>query len=344
MPGRVLVVGGGPAGLYFAGLYKRSFPDRTVTVVEARRAGTAYGFGVVFSETALGYLREADPASHRHLTTALETWQDLTLVHHGCRVAIDGNGFSGIARLELLRILTDFARQSGVAIRHQTRVTPCDLAGQAVVVGADGLHSTVARAGGFRQQVSLLGNRFIWFGTTRVFDTLSLTFRANEDGHFVAHHYRYSPSMSTFIVECDAATFEKAGLETLSAASTRAYCEALFAGDLAGHRLLSNRSTWQRFPLKQSEDWYKGTMVLIGDALRSVHFSIGSGTRLALEDAIALWRAFLEYPDDARAACSAFAARSAAGRRQAPCRRPRQLVLVRGPCPAHAADADGSRL
>lgn len=307
---RVLVVGGGPAGLYFAGLLKRSRPDHDVTILERNPVGATYGFGVVFPEAALGYLRDADARSHARIISALETWQDLTIVHRDQRVTIDGNGFSGIARLDLLRLLTEFCEEAGVAPHHGIEASARDFEGFDLVVGADGLNSVVQAAGAaaFQPHVETLTNWFIWYGTSRVFDTLSLTFRANEDGHFVAHHYRYNPGMSTFIVECDAATQATAGLSRMSSADSRAYCERLFAPDLEGQSLISNNSTWRRFPVTRVESWTGRNQVLIGDALRSVHFSIGSGTRLALEDAIALWRALDEHPRDTGDALRAFEA------------------------------------
>ena len=307
---RVLVVGGGPAGLYFAGLFKRSFPTHAVTLVEQNPCGATYGFGVVFAQAALGYLAEADPASYQRITAALETWRDLTLVHRDRRLSIDGNGFSGISRLELLRILERFCSDAGVEIRHGETATIDGIKGFDLVVGADGLNSVVQTAGAsvFQPQRETLGNRFVWYGTSRVFETLTLTFRESADGHFVAHHYRYAPDMSTFIVECDAATFQSAGFARMTDDESRAYCERIFAPDLDDHVLISNKSEWRRFPVTRVEEWIDGNKVLIGDALRSVHFSIGSGTRLALEDSIALWRAFLEYPEDVPAALDGFVA------------------------------------
>lgn len=305
---RVLVVGGGPAGLYFSGLLKRSNPHHDITILERNPPGATYGFGVVFPEAALGYLGDADRESHARIVQSLETWRDLTIVHRDQAVTIDGNGFSGIARLELLRLLAEFCREAGVTVRHGVEAQARDLEGYDLVVGADGINSTVREVGAstFRPQVETLTNWFIWYGTRRVFDTLTLTFREANAGHFVAHHYRYSPEMSTFIVECDAETYLAAGFAEMNEAESQAFCERVFAGDLKGNGLISNNSIWRRFPVTSVEHWSDGNRVLIGDALRSVHFSIGSGTRLALEDAIALWRALVAFPNDVVGALRAF--------------------------------------
>lgn len=307
---RVLVVGGGPAGLYFAGLLKRSNPSHEVTILERNPPGATYGFGVVFPEAALGYLGDADGPSHARIVQALETWRDLTIVHRDRAVTIDGNGFSGIARLELLRLLAAFCEEAGVVVRHGAEARAEGLEGYDLVVGADGINSMVRELGAatFWPRIETLTNWFIWYGTRRVFDTLTLTFRANNDGHFVAHHYRYTPEMSTFIVECDAETYDAAGFAGMSEVDSQAYCQRVFAGDLGDNTLTSNNSTWRQFPVTSVENWIDGNRVLIGDALRSVHFSIGSGTRLALEDAIALWRALVEFPNDVGDALRAFEA------------------------------------
>jgi 2-polyprenyl-6-methoxyphenol hydroxylase-like FAD-dependent oxidoreductase len=158
----------------------------------------------------------------------------------------------------------------------------------------------------FEPQIEWLTNRFAWYGTAQPFECLSLTFRPNQDGHFVAHHYRHGPAMSTFVVECDEVTWRRAGLDGKSDDESRAYCERVFAPDLNGDPLVSNNSIWRQFPLLATRRWFVGNTVLLGDALRTVHFSIGSGTRLAFEDAIALDRAFAEAGDDVPRALAAF--------------------------------------
>jgi 2-polyprenyl-6-methoxyphenol hydroxylase-like FAD-dependent oxidoreductase len=288
---RIGVVGGGPAGLYFALLMRSRHPDHAVVVVEQNPPDATYGWGVVFSSRALGFLRASSPPFHADLAARLCAWGDQVIVHRGQRVVIDGLAFAGIARLELLRLLQEHCRRAGVELEFGRRLTDLDGFGACdLVVGADGVHSLVRELHGqhFQPRVELLGNRYIWYGTAQPFEALTLTFRESDHGPFVAHHYPYGGGASTFIVECDAGTWERAGFARMSDEASRAYCEALFAADLGGQPLLTNRSQWLRFPLVTNGRWAHDRVVLIGDALRTVHFSIGSGTRTALEDAVAL--------------------------------------------------------
>jgi 2-polyprenyl-6-methoxyphenol hydroxylase-like FAD-dependent oxidoreductase len=304
---KIAVVGGGPAGLYFAYLAKRAHPDWRVGVAEQNPADATFGFGVVFSGRALGFLAQDDPETHAALVPSMQAWDDFRIVHRDEIVTVDGNGFASIGRLALLRFLQERCRSVGVDLEFGRAVAVPATPGQAdLAVGADGVNSVVRRR--FAGADRLLDNRFVWYGTTKPFDCLTLTFRANADGAFVAHHYRYAPDMSTFIVECDARTFARAGFAAMDDKASRAYCEVLFAPDLGGRPLVSNRSIWRRFPLLESRQWQDGRTVLLGDALRTVHFSIGSGTRLALEDALALARALAEEPADLGAALARFEA------------------------------------
>ncbi len=306
---RVCVVGAGPAGLLFSLLAKRRFPSWRIEVAEQNPEGATYGFGVVFSDGALAFLERDEPELSRILQASMERWPMQRIVHRDERVEIDGNGFSAIGRLALQEILQKLCRNAGVTIEYGRAVTSLDeLAGADVVVGADGSNSLVreGRQAQFQPRIELLTNRFAWYGTTQPFDCLTLTFRGNEHGAFVAHHYRHARAMSTFVVECDEATWQKAGLARMDDAQSRAYCERVFAADLDGHPLVSNKSLWRQFPLLSNRRWSSGNLVLIGDALRTVHFSIGSGTRLAFEDAIALDRALGEAGEDVPRALAAF--------------------------------------
>jgi 2-polyprenyl-6-methoxyphenol hydroxylase-like FAD-dependent oxidoreductase len=297
---RIAVLGGGPAGLYFAYLWKRRHPLSEVAVFEQNAAGATFGFGVVFSDRALDFLRADDAETADLITARMETWRDITLMHRGERLAIDGIGFSAIGRLELLSLLEERARSVGVEPRHGVPVRSVDeLDGYDLIVAADGVNSLVRRTfeGDFKTSLSCLDNKFIWYGTTKRFETLSQTFVETKLGTFNAHHYRYGPAMSTFIVECDRATWLNAGFADKGPDETRAICEDAFADVLQRHPLISNKSVWRNFPWLWNERWSHRNMVLVGDALHTAHFSIGSGTRLALEDAIALVNALDEAPD-----------------------------------------------
>jgi 2-polyprenyl-6-methoxyphenol hydroxylase-like FAD-dependent oxidoreductase len=311
---RIAVIGAGAAGLLFSLLIKRRFPAWEVATFEQNPKGATYGFGLVFSEGALAFLERDQPELLRIIEAAMPYWPMQRIVHRDEPVDVDGNGFSAIGRLELQEILQGLCRRADVNMRYGRAVFSLDeLAGADLVVGADGLNSLVRETlkAQFLPGIELLTNRFAWYGTAQPFDCLTLTFRENEHGAFVAHHYRHSPSMSTFVVECSEPTWRRAGLDRMSDRESRAYCESVFAPDLGGHTLVSNKSVWRQFPLIRNERWAarrspSSYAVLLGDALRTVHFSIGSGTRLAFEDALALDRAFAECGDDVPRALASF--------------------------------------
>lgn len=307
---RITILGAGPAGLYLAYLIKRRRPDTTVTVIEQNPADATFGFGVVFSDRALEFLREDDEATYSAITPHMESWNDITIAHRGERVTIDGVGFSAIGRLKLLQLLQARARSVGVEPVYRRTVKSLDELGDAdLVVGTDGVNSLVRRGNEerFGASVRFLSNRFAWFGTGRRFETLTQTFVETDAGSFNAHHYRYAPNLSTFIVEVDGATFARTGFGQMDEEQTRSFCERVFAQALDGNQLISNKSTWRQFPIVHNEHWSVGNCVLVGDALHTAHFSIGSGTRLAMEDAIALDKA-LTHSDDIGAALAAYEA------------------------------------
>jgi 2-polyprenyl-6-methoxyphenol hydroxylase-like FAD-dependent oxidoreductase len=308
---RIAILGAGPAGLYLSFLIKRRLPQADVTVIEQNPADATFGFGVVFSDRALEFLREDDEDTYAAIVPQMESWADIAIVHRSERVVIDGIGFAAVGRLKLLQLLQGRARSVGVDLVYQRAVPNLDeLDGFDLLVGADGVNSLVRRSHlqDFGASVDLLSNRFAWFGTSKRFETLTQTFIETELGHFTAHHYRYAGDQSTFVVEVDQPTFERAGFARMSDAETRSTCERIFAEALDGHSLISNNSIWRQFPIVHNERWSHRNRVLIGDALHTAHFSIGSGTRLAMEDAIALDKALSLHPRGLGQALASFEA------------------------------------
>ena len=308
---KIGIVGGGPAGLYFALLTKKHDPRHHIVVYEQNPAGATYGWGIVFSGRALSFLEDSDPLSYADIDDVLMVWDELHIGHRGEIIPIDGSIFSGIARVDLLQILQRHCRQRGVELHFETRLENLDrLADCDLIVGADGVNSAVRQRNRahFQPTEEYLSNKYIWYGTHQRFPALSLIWRESEAGAFVSHAYPYSETTSTFIVECEADTWERAGFAEMSDEESRAYCEGVFQVELDGHALLSNKSTWLNFKAVRNKNWYHRNIVLIGDALRTVHFSIGSGTRTALEDAIALFEAFAAHGSDVATAFPAFEA------------------------------------
>jgi anthraniloyl-CoA monooxygenase len=314
---KIRIVGGGPAGLYFAILMKRLSAANDIVVFERDGPDDTFGWGIVFSDQTFGYLKDQDEPSYQSINTACERWDNVDVVHRDRKITIRGNRFSGVQRLRFLNILHQRCRDLGVDLRFHTRVTDEDVAGieapgpkpQArldcdLLVAADGANSGIRRlhADAFQPTVQTGRNKYIWLGTTRPFHGLTLTFRASEHGAFAAHSYKFSPTMSTFIVECAETTWARANLGEMPQQETSAYLERVFAADLEGHPLLANNFVkWLNFPLVANARWRHGRIALLGDALHTAHFSIGSGTKLALEDAIGLANCLRTESDVSRA-------------------------------------------
>ena len=298
---RIATIGGGPAGLYLSLLMKRADPAHEVTVIERNAADDTFGWGVVFSDQTLDNLRSADPVTHSRITENFAHWDDIDIHFKGQVITSGGHGFSGIARRQLLRILQERAAGLGVEIRYGEELRSLkDLARHGlhdadVIVAADGANSAVRqeRRERFRPSLDVRSARYIWLGTTLQLDAFTFIIVENELGVFQVHGYRFDAQHSTFIVECDEASWRAAGLDRMDTAATIRFCENLFAEWLHGHRLISNAahrmdSPWVRFVHVRNEQWYDGNVVLVGDAAHTAHFSIGSGTKLAMEDAISL--------------------------------------------------------
>ena len=300
---KIGIVGAGPAGLYGAYLLKRARPDAEIRIVEQNPADATFGFGVVFSEQALSFLAKDDPETHAYITPHMEAWNDLTVVHRDVSIAIDGVGFTAIGRLQLLRLLQDRVRSVGIEPHFESPLSSLDTFADAdLIIGADGVNSLVrnSHAARFGSTLSHGSNKFIWYGVSKPYSTLTQTFRETDHGALTVHHYRYAPDSSTFLVEVDAPTWQRAGFGRMDDAVTRAYCEKVFEAELDGHRLIANKSIWRNFPVVHNQKWCVDNKVLVGDALHTAHFSIGSGTRLAMEDMIALVKALGEHPHSVR--------------------------------------------
>jgi anthraniloyl-CoA monooxygenase len=301
---KIAIIGGGPAGLYAAILLKKQRPNADIAVYERNRADDTFGFGVVFSDATLDNFETYDPPSYRRITQEFAYWDDIAVHFRGTVHRVGGNGFCGCARRTLLTILQERARELGVVlhfeidIEDETRFADADL-----VILADGINSRFREkyVDHFAPEVDLRSNKFAWMGSTRPLDAFTFIFQETEWGPFIAHAYQYEAGHSTWIFETDPVTFERAGLTGLDERQSAERMKQIFGWFLGDHPLLTNRSMWRNFPMIRNKRWVKGNMVLLGDAKASAHFSIGSGTKLAMEDAIALADAMRRAPDVATA-------------------------------------------
>jgi len=309
---KIDIVGAGPAGLYFALLAKKHNPAHHIRIYEQNPEGATYGWGVVFSDIGLSFLKAADPDFFSRFIAHHERCDYMEIVHCGTHVQVHGNHFSRTARIDMLRVLQQACAREGILIEYGRRIddasalaTDCDL-----LVAADGGNSAVRTqmAAHFQPSFVRRRNKFAWYGTHQRFYPVSLIFRESEHGVFIAHAYQYSPELSTFLIEVDPDTWMRAGLDQASEDESRKFCAHVFRPELGANALLTNRSLWFEANIVHTEHWYHDNVVLLGDALRTVHFSLGSGTRMAMQDAIALHNGLADHPNDLSAALAAYRA------------------------------------
>ncbi|MDQ6713765.1 MAG: FAD-dependent monooxygenase [Candidatus Dormibacteraeota bacterium] len=295
---RYAVIGAGPAGLYFALLAKKANPSDEVLVVERNPPDATFGWGVVFSEETLGALRDADYESYTEIGESFARWNAIDIYYQDTKIRSRGHVFTGISRKVLLDILQRRCRALGVRLEFEREVRDVgEFEGADVIIGSDGINGLVRRTYGefFKPQVAVHPTKYVWFGSDLPLDAFTFIFRRNDDGLFQVHAYPFDARTCTFIVECPEEAWRRAGLESATEADSIAYCEALFQTELRGRRLMSNRSLWVNFLTLRQESWHHGNIVLLGDAAHTAHFSIGSGTKLAMEDSIALVDAFRRH-------------------------------------------------
>jgi 2-polyprenyl-6-methoxyphenol hydroxylase-like FAD-dependent oxidoreductase len=308
---KIAVIGGGPGGLYFSLLAKKHDPAHEIRVYEQNPAGATYGWGVVFSDIGLNFLREADEDFYKEFTANHERCDYMDIVHQGTHVQIHSNHFSRTSRIDMLNILQRGCLRAGVEIEFEKSVNDVtSLSGADLIVASDGANSAVRKqfAKYFQPSFESRRNKFAWYGTRQLFHPVSLIFRETKQGIFIAHSYQYSSTLSTFLVEVDPQTWQRAELDRMSEDESRRYCADVFRADLGSNELLSNRSLWFGANIVRNKNWTHRNIVLLGDALRTVHFSLGSGTRMAMQDAIALDRGLAQHPGDISAALQAYEA------------------------------------
>lgn len=307
---KVVCIGGGPGGLYAGILLAKAFPEAEIDVYERNGPDDTFGWGVVFSRETLGNLEAADPETFAEITRQFAYWDDIETWYGGECVTSTGHGFCGMSRKRLLHILQGRAVELGVRLHFEHEVDSEEQFADAdLIIAADGINSAVRERhrDHFRPSLDWRRAKFVWLGTTRPLRAFTFVFKDTEWGVFQVHAYPFQSDLTTWIVECDEGTWRRAGLDQATEAETVAFCERLFADDLDGHPLLSNKSIWRTFPTVRCERWFRGNVVLLGDAVHTAHFSIGSGTKLAMEDSISLVDALREHGiDDVPAVLAAY--------------------------------------
>ncbi|MEO4005458.1 FAD-dependent monooxygenase [Flavobacterium sp. CAU 1735] len=302
---KITVIGGGPGGLYFSILTKKALPHCQIDLYERNKADDSFGFGVVFSDETLSEFLTKDPKSYELIRSRFAYWDDLDVARDGEVVRITGNGFCGCSRKTLLELLQQRCREEGVNLHFESNIADLSqFSDSTYIVVSDGINSIFRdqMPADFGTQKVLKNNRFVWMGSTRPLDAFTYFFRTTPYGTFVAHTYQYEAGRSTWIFECSDETWQKAGFSETDEADTILKLEHLFKEELDGHSLISNRSHWRQFPAITNSNWSKDNIVLLGDAKATAHYSIGSGTKLAMECAIALSEAVSKHPDDVKAA------------------------------------------
>ena len=302
---KIAIIGGGPGGLYFAILTKKAMPHCQIDIYERNKSDDSFGFGVVFSDETLGEFLKRDMQSYELIRSKFAYWDDIIIARDGEKVNIAGNGFCGCSRKTLLQLLQQRCTEEGINLHFEHNVDDLSQFEEAdIIIASDGIGSQIRTqyASEFGTKIELKKNRFVWLGSTKPLDAFTYFFRNTEHGLIVAHSYQYEAGMSTWIFECSDETWQKFNFEVSNEADTIAKISEIFKEELDGHGLISNKSHWRQFPHVTNQNWYHKNIVLLGDAKATAHYSIGSGTKLAMDSAIGLFDAVMANPNDVQAA------------------------------------------
>lgn len=298
---KIAIIGGGPGGLYFSILTKKALPNCEINVYERNSPDDSFGFGVVFSDETLGEFLKRDMASYELIRSNFAYWDDIIIARDGEQVSIEGNGFCGCSRKTLLKLLHQRCREEGVNLHFETTIDDLTSLGDVdMILASDGIGSQIRTQfqTAFGTEIQLKSNRFVWMGSTKPLDAFTYFFRNTPHGLMVAHTYQYEPGMSTWIFECSEETWQKWQFDIENEKDTVSKLEDIFKAELDGHALITNKSFWRQFPHVTNKKWFHENIVLLGDAKATAHYSIGSGTKLAMDSAIGLSDAVIAHPDD----------------------------------------------